>query len=62
MEKDFKNGCISILAIIICLIISLLTLGFLVKPLGFLAYPIIVGGGLLLAKFTEPFWYGENKD
>lgn len=62
MDKEDKKGCTSIIAIIVCLIISAATLGFLAEPLGFLAYPLIIGGGLGLAKLTEPIWYGNNKD
>ena len=62
MEKESNKGCGSIIAVIVCLIISALTLGFLAEPLGFLAYPIIIGGGLGLAKLTEPIWSKEDNN
>lgn len=59
--SEEKKGCTSIIAIIVCLIIAVLVFGPLAEYIGFLAYPLIVGGGLLLAKWTEPLWY-KNKD
>lgn len=59
-NNETNKGCIAIAVIIICLIISLFVFSFLVDPLGFLVYPIIVAGGFGLAKITEPFWYNEK--
>ncbi|MDC9723963.1 MAG: hypothetical protein PSN34_14490 [Urechidicola sp.] len=61
MSKEENKGCVSIIAVIVCLIIAALVFGPLVEYIGFLAYPLIVGGGLLLAKLTEPIWF-KDKD
>lgn len=61
MKSESSKGCIAIVVIFICLGISVSTLSFLVDPLGFLAYPIIIGLGLGLAKITEPIWYRRDK-
>ena len=61
MSEEKNNGCISIFAILICLIISALVISPLVEYIGFLSYPLIVGGGLGLAKLTEPIWF-KNKN
>ncbi|MNL88670.1 hypothetical protein D3C87_2185150 [compost metagenome] len=61
MSEEKNNGCVSIIAILVCLIISALVIGPLVEYIGFLAYPLIIGGGLGLAKLTEPIWF-KNKN
>lgn len=61
-EKKEKSGCISIFAIIICIGIAAAVFSPLVPYIGFLAYPLIIGGGLLLGKATEPLWYNGNKN
>jgi len=61
MSEEKNKGCVSIIAIIVCLIIATLVFGPLAKYIGFLAYPLIVGGGLGLAKLTEPIWF-KDKD
>lgn len=60
-EENNKGGCTSIIVIIVCLMIAAAVFGPLAEYIGFLAYPLIVGGGLLLAKWTEHIWY-KNKD
>jgi len=61
MSKEENKGCVSIIAIIVCIIIAAVIFRPLVKYIGFLAYPLIVGGGILLAKLTEPIW-SKDKD
>lgn len=61
MKNESSKGCISIVVIFVCLGISVSTLSFLAEPLGFLAYPIMIGAGLGLAKITEPIWYRRDK-
>lgn len=57
MSEEINKGCVSIIAIILCLIIALLVFGPIVEYIGFLAYPLIVGGGIGLAKLTQHIWY-----
>ena len=61
MSEEKNKGCVSIIAIIVCLIIAVVVISPLAEYIGFLAYPLIVGGGLGLAKLTEPIWF-KNKD
>lgn len=61
MSEEKNNGCVSIIAILVCLIISAAVISPLVEYIGFLAYPLIIGGGLGLAKLTEPIWF-KNKN
>lgn len=61
-DKKEKSGCISILAIIICIGIAAAVISPLVPYIGFLAYPLIIGGGFLLGKATEPLWYKGDKN
>jgi hypothetical protein len=60
-EKKESVGCSSIIAIFICIGIAAAVFSPLVPYIGFLAYPLIVGGGILLGKATEPMWYKGNK-
>ncbi len=60
MSKEKDKGCVPIIVIIICIIIALLVFGPLIENIGFLAYPLIVGGGLGLAKLTEPLWFNDK--
>jgi hypothetical protein len=64
MEQKEKDGpgCLSIFGIIVCILISGAVFSPLVPYIGFLAYPLIIGGGILLGKATEPIWYRENKE
>ena len=61
MNEQKNNGCVSIIAILICLIISGTVVSPFITNIGFLAYPLIVGGGFGLAKLTEPIWF-KNKN
>jgi hypothetical protein len=61
-KKEDKVGCSSIIGIVVCLGISAAVFSPLVPYIGFLAYPLIVGGGFLLGKITEPIWYSGNKE
>lgn len=61
MSEEKDKGCIpTVIAIIVCLIITTLVFGPLIEYIGFLAYPLIVGGGLGLAKLTEPIWFKDK--
>lgn len=60
-EKKEEVGCSSIFAIIICIVIAGAVFSPLVPYIGFLAYPLIIGGGILLGKATEPLWYKGHK-
>lgn len=60
-EKKEEVGCSSFIAIIVCIGIAAAVFGPLVPYIGFLAYPLIVGGGILLGKVTEPIWYKDRK-
>lgn len=64
MEQKEKEGpgCLSIVGIILCILISGAVFSPLVPYIGFLAYPLIIGGGILLGKATEPIWYKGKKD
>lgn len=58
-KKNVKKGCISIVAISVCMIISFFSFSSLVEELGFITYPFIVAGGFGLAKLTKPLWYSD---
>jgi hypothetical protein len=55
-EENYKEGCLSIIAIIVCLMIALAVSGPFAADIRFLAYPLIVGSVFLLAKLTELIW------
>jgi len=52
-----NTGYITIVVFVVSILLVGLVLSPLVKVLGFLAYPLIIGGGFLLAKWSEPLWY-----
>jgi len=52
-----NTGCITIVVFVVSIVLVGLVLSPLVKVIGFLAYPLIIGGGFLLAKWSEPLWY-----
>ncbi|WP_157208562.1 hypothetical protein [Mariniflexile maritimum] len=55
ISKDKDVGCLTILPLFICLLVSLLVIGPISEVIGFLAYPLVVGGGFILAKI----WYNQ---
>ncbi len=60
-EKKREIRLYSILAIVICIGIAAAAFSPLVPYIGFLAYPLIIGGGVLLGKATEQLWFKGNK-
>ena len=64
MEQKEKDGpgCLSVIGILVCIGIAAAVFSPLVPYIGFLAYPLIIGGGILLGKATEPIWYKGNKE
>lgn len=63
MEKENNSfGCGNIILILICFGISAATFSWTVPYIGFLAYPLIIGGGIGLGKLIEPIFLDNDKN
>ncbi|HEY9184324.1 MAG TPA: hypothetical protein VIM94_03260 [Salegentibacter sp.] len=62
MDKDKKSfGCLNFILIIICFGVSAAIFSPTVPYIGFLAYPLIIIGGIVLGKLIEPIFISQDK-